>query len=76
MEGKIPMVDFYKVLEIDDPVFDQAKGDSSTLAGFVIEQAGYIPEKGDEIMFEGFSFTIERVLVLLLKLRTREKLNA
>jgi len=59
MEGKIPMVDFYKVLEIDDPVFDQAKGDSSTLAGFVIEQAGYIPEKGDEIMFEGFSFTIE-----------------
>lgn len=59
MEGKIPMVDFYKVLEIDNPVFDQAKGDSSTLAGFVIEQAGYIPEKGDEIMFEGFSFTIE-----------------
>lgn len=59
MEGKIAIVDFYKVLEIDDPFFDKAKGDSSTLAGFVIEQAGYIPEKGDEITFAGYSFIIE-----------------
>jgi len=59
MEGKIPMVDVYKILDIDDTMFEEAKGDSSTLAGFVIEQAGRIPERGDEISFEGFSFKIE-----------------
>lgn len=59
MEGKIPMVDFYKILDIDDTLFEEAKGDSSTLAGFIIEQAGKIPEKGDEISFEGYTFKIE-----------------
>lgn len=59
MEGKIPMVDVYKILDIDDTLFEEAKGDSSTLAGFVIEQSGRIPEKGDEITFEGFTFKIE-----------------
>lgn len=59
MEGKIPMLDFYKILDIDDTLFEEAKGDSSTLAGFIIEQAGKIPEKGDEISFEGYTFKIE-----------------
>jgi putative hemolysin len=59
MEAKIPMVDFYKILDIDDTLFEEAKGDSSTLAGFIIEQAGRIPERGDEISFEGFNFKIE-----------------
>lgn len=59
MEAKIPMVDVYKILDIDDTLFEEAKGDSSTLAGFVIEQSGRIPEKGDEISFEGFTFKIE-----------------
>ncbi len=59
MEGKIPMVDVYKILDIDDTLFEAAKGDSSTLAGFVIEQSGRLPEKGDEIYFEGFLFKIE-----------------
>lgn len=59
MEGKIPMVDVYKILDIDETLFEEAKGDSSTLAGFVIEQAGRIPERGDEITFEDFIFKIE-----------------
>jgi CBS domain containing-hemolysin-like protein len=46
-------------LQIDDTLFDEAKGDSTTLAGFVIEQAARLLEKGDVIEFEGFTFTIE-----------------
>jgi CBS domain containing-hemolysin-like protein len=40
-------------------MFEEARGDNSSLAGFLIEQAGRIPEKGDVIQFEGFTFTIE-----------------
>ena len=58
-EGKTSLVDVYKVLQIDDTLFDEAKGDSTTLAGFVIEQAARLLEKGDVIEFEGFTFTIE-----------------
>lgn len=58
-EGKISLVDMYKIIEINDDVFEEARGDSNTLAGFVIEQAGYIPERGAVITFDGFTFTIE-----------------
>jgi putative hemolysin len=58
-EGKISLVDMYKIIDIDDTLFEDAKGDNSTLAGFVIEQAGHIPGRGDVIQFEGFTFTIE-----------------
>ena len=58
-EGKISLVDMYKIIDIDNSLFEEAKGDNSTLAGFVIEQAGHIPGRGDVIQFEGFTFTIE-----------------
>ncbi|MFM9984492.1 MAG: transporter associated domain-containing protein, partial [Flavobacteriales bacterium] len=58
-EGKISLVDMYKIIDIDNSLFEESKGDNSTLAGFVIEQAGHIPGRGDVIQFEGFTFTIE-----------------
>jgi gliding motility-associated protein GldE len=58
-EAKMSLVDVYKILDIDGDIFDEARGDSSTLGGFVIEQAGRIPTKGEEIYFEGFIFRIE-----------------
>jgi gliding motility-associated protein GldE len=58
-EGKVSLVDVYRILDIDGEPFEDARGDSSTLAGFVIEQAGRIPEKGDQIEFAGFDFVIE-----------------
>jgi putative hemolysin len=59
MEGKVSLVDMYKIIDIDSTSFEEERGDSSTLAGFLIEQAGRIPERGDVIQFEGFTFTIE-----------------
>jgi putative hemolysin len=58
-EGKISLVDVYRILDLDEELFEENRGDSSTLAGFVIEQAGKIPEKGDRIDFSGYTFTIE-----------------
>jgi gliding motility-associated protein GldE len=59
MEGKIALVDMYKIFDIDTTAFEESKGDSSTLAGFMIEQAGRILEKGDCVDFEGFTFEVE-----------------
>ena len=58
-EGKTPLVDIYKVLGIEGLEFEEAKSESDTLAGFVIEQAGTILKKGERIQFSNFEFQIE-----------------
>lgn len=58
-EGKIPLIDLYRVLSIEGTSFEKAKGDADTLAGFIIERTGKIPHKDDKMKFENFLFTIE-----------------
>jgi len=58
-EGKTLLVDFYKVIDIDGKVFEEAKGESDSLAGFIIEQAGKILLKGEKVVFENYSFIVE-----------------
>ncbi len=58
-EGKTALIDIYRVLEIDGADFEGVKGESDTLAGFIIEQAGKIPHKGERTTFGDFTFTIE-----------------
>ena len=58
-EGKMPLIDFYKVLGIDGELFEEAKGESDTLAGFIIEQAGKILVKNERIVFENYTLIVE-----------------
>ena len=58
-EGKTPLNDVYRILDIDGDKFEEVKGDSDTLAGFVIELVGKIPVKNEKISFLNYSFTIE-----------------
>lgn len=58
-EGKTPLVDMYKVLNIEGNEFEDAKSESDTLAGFVIEQAGKILLKNEKVNFGIYTFTIE-----------------
>lgn len=58
-EGKTALIDMYKVLEIDGDVFEEAKSESDTIAGFVIEQAGKILKKNERVTFENYTFTVE-----------------
>jgi gliding motility-associated protein GldE len=57
--AKILLVDFYRVLDIDGEDYELKKGDSTTLGGFIVEQMGRIPAKGDTWVFHGHEFTIE-----------------
>lgn len=58
-EGKTPLVDMYRILEIDDTPFEENKGEADSLAGFILELAGKIPKKNERIHFDDYIFTIE-----------------
>ncbi len=72
-EGKTPLNDFYRILNIEGTEFEAKKGDSDTLAGFVLEIFGKIPQKNEKIKFFDYQIVIEaadkrRVKRVLIKL--------
>jgi gliding motility-associated protein GldE len=58
-EGRAPLTDMYRVLNIDGKLFEEHKGDSETLGGFVLELTGRIPKKGERVSLHNFDFTVE-----------------
>ena len=59
-EGKTTLKDFYRVAKIEDEnLFESHKGESETIAGFVLEIAQGFPKRGSEISFHNYLFTIE-----------------
>lgn len=58
-EGKTALVDLYKVLEIDGKEFEQSKGDSETIGGFIVEHAGRILKNNEYIIFDEIKFIVE-----------------
>ncbi len=58
-EGKMPLVDFCRILESDTDHIEKGKGNATTLAGYVIENIGKIPKKGERINFDNLELTIE-----------------
>lgn len=57
-EGKIQLIDFCRVVNISDSIFDTVRGESETLAGLFLEIFGRFPENGEQIIFEGFTFVV------------------
>jgi len=58
-EGKILLNDFYKILEAENDVFEDVRGESETLAGLILELTGEIPQKDQVINYKNFVFRIE-----------------
>ena len=57
--AKIPLIDMYRVYDIDGDDFEASRGDSTTLGGFIVEQMGRIPKRGETWQFGSFEFTVE-----------------
>ncbi len=57
-EGKTLLADFYKILHLDDDIFDDAEGDADTLAGLILELKEDFPRLHERIDFKGFRFEI------------------
>ena len=60
-DAKILLGDFYKVVNCDDTIFDEIKGDADTLAGLILEIKGEIPIQHEKISCKPFTFTIKEV---------------
>ena len=59
-EGKTNLKDFYKIIELKDSSnIEENKGESETIAGFILEIHGKFPKVNDIIKFHPFSFKIE-----------------
>lgn len=61
-DGKTSLKDFYNVLKLSNTEdFEAKKGESETIAGFVLEQLGGFPKVNTAIKFKNVVFTIEAV---------------
>jgi len=58
-EGKISLVDMYKIMDIEGESFEDEKGEADTLAGFLIEKSGKIMKKNERIKFGDYLFEVE-----------------
>lgn len=60
-EGKIYLKDFYRIIDVDEEVFEERKGEAETLAGLLLEILGNFPKKGQQVHFAKCTFTVELV---------------
>ena len=61
-DAKINLKDFYKVIEIDeDEGFEKDKGESESLAGFILELSQAFPKIGQVVLYNSYQFIIESV---------------
>ena len=63
-EGKTSLKDFYRVLNVneeDQESFEKVRGESETIAGFLLELIEAFPEKNQLIPFDKYTFSIEDI---------------
>jgi gliding motility-associated protein GldE len=57
-EGKTLLTDFYRIVKVDDDVFEEVNGDADTLAGLLLELKGDFPKQHERIEYGAFKFEI------------------
>lgn len=60
-DGKISMKDFYRIVPIDEDIFETERREAESLAGFILEQTEIFPKVNDCITFANCKFTIMQV---------------
>jgi len=60
-EGKTLLSDFYKILKLDDDIFEKVEGEADTLAGLMLELEGDFPKLHQKIEYANFKFEIVEV---------------
>ena len=57
-EGKTSLLDFYKIMKLDDDVFEEVEGDADSIAGLLLEIKGDFPKLHEKIDYQNFTFEI------------------
>lgn len=60
-EGKTPLSDFVKILDVSDDEFSEIEGEADTLAGLMLEMKGDFPEVHEKFEYDNFCFKIMEV---------------
>lgn len=56
-EGKTSLNDFCKIVGVNPTLLNEAKGESESLGGLLLEIAAKMPRPGEKIVFQNFVFT-------------------
>jgi len=59
--GKVPLLDMYRILDVEGEELEEIKGESETIAGLILEIKGGFPKKGEVIKLNNYEFTIDHV---------------
>ena len=57
-EGKTLLSDFYKIMQLDDDIFEDIQGDADSLAGLLLEIKGEFPTLHEKIDYHNITFEI------------------
>jgi gliding motility-associated protein GldE len=60
-EGRTSLHDFCKLIEVEPNAFDEVRGESESLGGLILELHSALPNVGENITFERFTFTVVAV---------------
>ena len=57
-EGKTLLSEVYRILNVDDDIFEDVEGDADTIAGLLLEIKGDFPKLHEKIEYHHFTFEI------------------
>lgn len=60
-DGKTSLIDFCKITDSPEDIFDDVKGDADTLAGLILELKGEFPVQNERFDCMNFQFIIEAI---------------
>jgi len=61
-DGKTNLKDLYRAIKVsDETIFENKKGESETIAGFILEQIGYFPKKGKILKINNVKFIVQEI---------------
>jgi putative hemolysin len=58
IEGRTALIDCYKILEIDGKDFEAMKGESDTIGGFIVENAGRILKNNEFVLCSNYKLIV------------------
>ncbi|MDR3060882.1 MAG: hemolysin family protein [Dysgonamonadaceae bacterium] len=58
VDGQIPFVEFLEKIGLDDDMIDTIKANYITIAGYIIDELERIPEEGDIVKWENYTFEV------------------
>lgn len=58
LDGKVSLLDFCRIMDIDEEPFEEVRKEAESLGGFLLEQVEDFPKINDTIVFENYTFKI------------------